>query len=338
MAEMRAATRWRGFVVRISSLVHGCSGRRATAGSRAGRGGAIRLRRTATAAGVIVVGLSLVRCAPSDPRDPSPDPHNPTASSVARATPPSGLPQQTESPSGSPSASGSPSSSGAPSPSGPEGGPDSSAPTSTARPTLPGDSTVGTPDSPSTPGHTSGPGATTGPKVLYLTFDDGPSEWTPKILEVLARHNAKATFFELGEQQKAFPNYVDQVRKAGHTIGNHTIDHASLTSLSWSGMQKEIKGGPESRCLRPPYGATNSDVRSLSGELNLRVVLWDVDTRDWTRPGSDAIERRAVEGARPGAIVLMHDGGGDRQQTVDALEGVLTTLGKQGYVFRSLDC
>ncbi|MGW0229791.1 polysaccharide deacetylase family protein [Actinopolymorpha singaporensis] len=310
-----------------------------TVGPRVGRGATIRLRRAATAAGVIVVGLALVRCAPSDPRDPSADPHQPTASSVARATPPSELPRQTGSPSGSPSSSpGSPSSSGSPSPSAPEGGVTSPAPTSTGRPTLPGDSISGTPDSPSTPGHTPGPGATTGPKVLYLTFDDGPSEWTPKILEVLARHNAKATFFELGQQQKEFPAFVDQVRKAGHTIGNHTFDHASLPSRSWSGMQQEIKGGPASKCLRPPYGATNSDVRSIADELKMRVVLWDVDTRDWTRPGSATIERRAVEGARPGAIVLMHDGGGDRQQTVDALENVLTRLGKQGYVFRSLDC
>ncbi|GAA2754963.1 hypothetical protein GCM10009872_03230 [Actinopolymorpha rutila] len=248
---------------------------------------------------------------------------------MARATPPSGLPRQPTSPSGTPS------------PSTPSAGAragETASPTPTPRPTLPGDSTVGTPDSPSTPGHTPGPGTAEGPKVLYLTFDDGPSEWTPKILEVLARHNAKATFFELGQQQKEFPGMADQVRKAGHTIGNHTFDHASLTTQSWSGMRKEIKGGPASKCLRPPYGATNSDVRSVTDELNLRVVLWDVDTRDWTRPGSDTIERRAVEGARPGAIVLMHDGGGDRQQTVDALDGVLTTLAKRGYVFRALDC
>ncbi|MFD2082196.1 polysaccharide deacetylase family protein [Actinopolymorpha cephalotaxi] len=316
----------------------GLSGRRAIAGSLTGRAPTIRFRRTATAAGVIVVGLSLVRCAPSAPEDVSSDPRLPSASSVARGTPPSGLPQQTSSPSGAASPGASAGEAASPVP---------TSSTGTTRPTLPGDSTVGTPDSPSTPGHTvepgvpgsSGdPGATVGPKVLYLTFDDGPSEWTPKVLQVLARHNAKATFFQLGQQQKEFPGFADQVRKAGNTIGNHTFDHASLPAKSWSGMREEIEGGPASKCLRPPYGAVNSGVRSVSDELNLRVVLWDVDTLDWTRPGSAAIERRVVKGARPGAIVLMHDGGGDRQETVDALDGALSTLAKQGYVFRALDC
>ena len=332
MAQTRAAVRWRGFVERISSLVICLSGRRPTAGSRTGRVATIRLGRTATAAGVIVVGLLLVRCAPSEPQDVSSDPRSPMASSVARATPPSGLPQTTESPYGTASPSVSPGESTSPEPTSP------TSPTSTGGPTLPGDSTAGTPGSPSTPGHTSGSEGVGEPKVLYLTFDDGPSEWTPRVLEVLARHNAKATFFELGQQQKAFPGYADQVRKAGNTIGNHTFDHKSLTALSSSGVQQEISDGPASKCLRPPYGSVNSDVRSVTGDMNLRVVLWDVDTLDWTRPGSASIEQRVVKGARPGAIVLMHDGGGDRQQTVDALDGALTTLAAQGYVFRALDC
>ncbi|MET9018734.1 polysaccharide deacetylase family protein [Actinopolymorpha sp. NPDC004070] len=301
-------------------------------------------------AGIIVVGLALVRCAPSTPEDGSSDPRRPTPSSVARGMPPTGLPQQTASPSGdaSPGAPSGETTSPAPTSTNSTDSPNftdsphstipPTSPGATSRPVLPGDSTAGTPDSPSTPGHTPGPGGAAGPKVLYLTFDDGPSEWTPKILQVLAQHKAKATFFELGQQQKAFPGVVDQVRKAGHTIGNHTFDHASLRAKSWSGIEEEIKGGPTSKCLRPPFGAVNSDVRSVSADLRLRVVLWDVDTRDWTRPGSATIARRIVEDARPGAIVLMHDGGGNRQQTVDALGEALTTLADQGYVFRALDC
>ena len=176
-------------------------------------------------------------------------------------------------------------------------------------------------------------------KVLYFTFDDGPStEWTPAVLKVLAKHNAHATFFALGSEYASYPDLVRQIRAAGHTIGNHTHDHKSLPDLSSEDVLQELKTGPVSRCMRPPYGAVNARVREVVASLGLEVVLWDVDPRDWDRPGASAIESRILEQVGPGSIVLMHDGGGDRSQTVEALESVLTTLAGRGYTFRSLDC
>ncbi|MGW5364278.1 polysaccharide deacetylase family protein [Actinopolymorpha pittospori] len=205
--------------------------------------------------------------------------------------------------------------------------------------TYPGDSTTSPSASPSaSPGGTASPDPTDGPKVLYLTFDDGPTKYTPEILGVLAKHNAKATFFQLGEEIDLYPQYAADVRQAGHTIGNHTEDHKSLPSLSSSDIRAEISGGPSSKCLRPPYGAVNSTLRSIADDLGLKLVLWDVDTLDWTRPGVDKIESSIVDNAKSGRVILMHDGGGNRSQTVTALDRALTTLSARGYVFHSLDC
>ncbi|GAB3414998.1 polysaccharide deacetylase family protein [Flindersiella endophytica] len=177
-------------------------------------------------------------------------------------------------------------------------------------------------------------------KVLYLTFDDGPSrEWTPKVLEVLDRYDAKATFFELGRAQRAYPALARRVRAAGHTIANHSTIHRDLTMLSDGAIRWEVRNGPDSPCFRPPYGAINHRVRSvLRSEGVHDIVLWDIDTLDWTRPGSHRIAQTVVSHARPGNIVLMHDGGANRAQTVAALDTILRELYGQGYLFRSLDC
>ncbi|WP_020576909.1 polysaccharide deacetylase family protein [Actinopolymorpha alba] len=176
-------------------------------------------------------------------------------------------------------------------------------------------------------------------KVVYLTFDDGPSEkWTPQVLTILAKHKAKATFFQLGSESRRLPDLVRQVRAAGHTIGDHTDVHRNLTKLSSDRIREEIRRGPASRCLRPPYGAVNSRVRKVAAELKQQIVLWDGDTLDWRRPGASKITQRIVKHAQPGAIILMHDGGGNRSQTVAALDPALTKLAKKGYSFKALDC
>lgn len=177
-------------------------------------------------------------------------------------------------------------------------------------------------------------------KVLYLTFDDGPSpEWTPRVLELLERYDAKATFFELGRARRRFPALAGKVEAAGHTIANHSTTHRDLTKLTDGEIRWEVRNGPDSPCFRPPYGAIDHRVHSVLRSEGVRdIVLWDVDTLDWTRPGAHRIARTVLARARPGKIVLMHDGGANRSQTVAALDTVLRELNDQGYVFRSLDC
>ncbi|MEU8222099.1 polysaccharide deacetylase family protein [Kribbella sp. NPDC048915] len=176
-------------------------------------------------------------------------------------------------------------------------------------------------------------------KVLYLTFDDGPQhEWTPKVLQVLRKHNARATFFVLGIQVAQYPELVTAERAAGHTVGNHTYDHKTLTGLPDAKIRQEIAGGITSKCLRPPTGATNAKVAAAAAAYHQREVLWDVDTKDWEKPGAAHIEHAILKGARPGAIILMHDGGGNRAQTVAALDRALTKLTKLGFTYRALPC
>jgi peptidoglycan/xylan/chitin deacetylase (PgdA/CDA1 family) len=180
---------------------------------------------------------------------------------------------------------------------------------------------------------------TTGGKVVHFTFDDGPDPaWTPQILDILARNNAKATFFELGQMVDRHPELHDAVLAAGNTIGSHSYSHPQLTKLSAAKQQREITGGPQSKCFRPPYGAANAQVRAQIKADGMRPVLWDVDSLDWTKPGSDAIVANVLRTVHSGSVVLMHDAGGNRAQTVAALERLLPILAARGYSFTALDC
>jgi peptidoglycan/xylan/chitin deacetylase (PgdA/CDA1 family) len=177
--------------------------------------------------------------------------------------------------------------------------------------------------------------------VLYLTFDDGPADprWTPQVLDVLAAYDARATFFVLGQQAARFPELIEAEVAAGHTVANHTFDHRTLDGIGREAFLEEIRrteqalGEVGTRCLRPPYGATDAYTRAYAAELGYQVVLWHIDTEDWRRPGADAIADSVLDAARPGAIVLFHDGGGDRSQTTAALRTILPTLAEQGYTF-----
>ena len=177
------------------------------------------------------------------------------------------------------------------------------------------------------------------PKILYLTFDDGPyPTYTEQILAALDRYDARATFFQLGEVRQEFPELVEKVRAAGHTIGNHSTTHSTMTALSESGMRRELEGSADSKCFRPPYGAINDAVNRLLRDYGMRSILWDIDTLDWKQPPADTLRRQVVRDAFPGAIVLMHDGGGERAQTAAALPGILSELKSQGYEFHALPC
>ena len=180
------------------------------------------------------------------------------------------------------------------------------------------------------------------PKVLYLTFDDGPSQYTQGVLDVLARHNAKATFFVLGRQANGRGELLHAMYAAGHGVASHTYNHPSLPAVSRSRFDSEVAdtaavlGDLDHGCLRPPYGALNKSVRAEAAEQGYELVMWTIDPRDWARPGAAAIAQRVIARAHPGGIVVMHDGGGDRSQTVAALETILTQLGAQGYQFGAL--
>ncbi|MFL6044348.1 MAG: polysaccharide deacetylase family protein [Propionibacteriaceae bacterium] len=174
-------------------------------------------------------------------------------------------------------------------------------------------------------------------RTVYLTFDDGPSQYTPAILNILRATNSTATFFELGFRQAEHPGTAAQVRAEGSSVGNHTYDHPDLTSLKASEVRWQLTRGPQGRCMRPPYGATDPSVRRIVAQEGLREVLWSIDTLDWSRPGTTKIVKAATgPGVRAGSIVLMHDGGGDRSQTVAALPKIIRTLHHRGYVIRRI--
>jgi peptidoglycan/xylan/chitin deacetylase (PgdA/CDA1 family) len=177
--------------------------------------------------------------------------------------------------------------------------------------------------------------------TIYLTFDDGPGgSYTDEILEVLAENDAKATFFQLGQNAAADPVRAQAVLAAGHTLGNHTWSHPDLTKLTRAQVDQEIARaqmllesfGAEVNCFRPPYGASNTMVNTAIADAGLKKQMWNVDTRDWSRPGTDAIVDVLLT-ATPGDVVLMHDGGGNRSQTVEALAIALPQLTAKGYNF-----
>ena len=185
--------------------------------------------------------------------------------------------------------------------------------------------------------------------MVYLTFDDGPHpDYTLPMLEILSRYNATGTFFVLGVQVQRFPEALEQVVAGGHQVASHTVNHPSLAKLTREEFISEVVGGDEAiravvgdradplGCLRPPYGAVDARTAPLAAELGKALVMWDVDPQDWRQPGAGQIASYVLSHASPGAIVLMHDGGGGRSQTVAALETVLAELASRGYEFRGI--
>jgi peptidoglycan/xylan/chitin deacetylase (PgdA/CDA1 family) len=174
-----------------------------------------------------------------------------------------------------------------------------------------------------------------GKKQVALTFDDGPSIYTPQVLDILRRKKVKATFFMLGDMVSADPAAARRVLAAGHEIANHSSSHSLLPSysnISRAGRAIRRATGFKPCLFRPPYGALNSSVISSARSLDMKSILWDIDTSDWSTPGTGTIRAR-VSSAGPGSIVLMHDGGGPRSQTVAALSGAIHNLRARGYEF-----
>jgi peptidoglycan/xylan/chitin deacetylase (PgdA/CDA1 family) len=179
--------------------------------------------------------------------------------------------------------------------------------------------------------------------MVFLTFDDGPDPtYTPQVLDVLRAQGVRATFCLVGRYARARPDLVRRIRDEGHALCNHTESHASLDRLTSAGVEAEIRGGAaaiaaaigESPALfRLPYGKTSPVVDEVIGRMGLRLLGWNVDPSDYTRPGALAIHSRVIAQVRPGGIVGLHDGGGDRSQTVAALPLMIASLREAGYAF-----
>jgi peptidoglycan/xylan/chitin deacetylase (PgdA/CDA1 family) len=177
-------------------------------------------------------------------------------------------------------------------------------------------------------------------REIALTFDDGPGPYTPQVLRVLRRMNVNATFFEVGFMERWFHSATTRAIRDGHVIGDHTENHARLARLSRPSQRTQIVtqadwlaklGVPRPRLFRPPFGSFDTRTFRVLRRNRMLMVLWSVDSQDYRRPGVKAIVRRVLAGARPGAIVLMHDAGGARSQTVAALPEIVRKLRRRGY-------
>lgn len=182
---------------------------------------------------------------------------------------------------------------------------------------------------------------------IALTFDDGPDPlFTRQVLDILARYGVRATFFCVGLHVNALPDEVRRIREAGHGFGNHTWSHPFLPDLTAEQFRLQIERtgdafersiGERPSVFRPPYGSRTPETLGQLLSDGPAVALWDVDSWDWARPGPEKITRTVLDHARPGSMILMHDGGGDRSQTVEALPAVIEGLLERDLRFVSAD-
>ena len=181
-------------------------------------------------------------------------------------------------------------------------------------------------------------------KVVALTFDDGPDpKWTPQVLDILNRNGVKATFCTIGLWVQKWPELVRAERDQGHTLCDHTVHHVlHLDHKQHPEVVSEIDDaadlirgatGQDPKFFRAPGGNTNDDVIAVAHQRDMRVLGWAVDPHDYEKIPAPLIFARIMQQVKPGAIILMHDGGGDRSQTLAQLETLIVTLKQQGYRF-----
>lgn len=182
-------------------------------------------------------------------------------------------------------------------------------------------------------------------KVIALTFDDGPDpRYTGQILQLLDKYKAKGTFFVMGHKAEKNPSLLQEMQAKGHEIANHTYRHPPLRSISSANLKKEIKAtddviysitGKYPSLFRPPGGVYDDKVVEAAKSQHHLVIMWSwtQDTKDWTNPGVQRIVTKVCKNAKPGNVVLFHDSGGNRTQTVKAVEIILDRLSKEGYQF-----
>jgi len=196
-------------------------------------------------------------------------------------------------------------------------------------------------------------GLARGTKQLALTYDDGPNDpHTMRLLEILAKHNARATFFLIGRYVQQRPDIAREIVKAGHVVGNHTFTHPLLTLKSESAIRRELSdcrsalqdalgealSGKAANLFRPPFGGRRPAVLRIAHELGLEPIMWNVTGHDWNAPPAAAIEQKVSRQIRGGDIILLHDGGhkqmgADRSQTVLATDRLITRYKSEGYEF-----
>jgi len=182
-----------------------------------------------------------------------------------------------------------------------------------------------------------------GSKAIALTIDDGPNAtYTPQVLTLLAKYRVTAMFSMIGIEVNALPGVAREVADAGHVIANHTLRHVDLGTLSQSAVVAEMDQATEAihtatgivpARFRAPYGVWSRAVFQHCAETGMTPVDWSVDPRDWARPGVSAIVRNIMRNTRGGSIILEHDGGGNRAETVAALGIVIPRLLDSGYHF-----
>jgi peptidoglycan/xylan/chitin deacetylase (PgdA/CDA1 family) len=176
-------------------------------------------------------------------------------------------------------------------------------------------------------------------KVVALTFDDGPSEYTDRFLDVLREKDVPATFFEIGQEMPGREATMRRILAEGDEIGDHTENHVEdpgYAQIATAAERIKSYTGFQPCLFRPPGGAENQTVIDTAGSLGLKTITWDVDPRDWSLPGTSEIYSNIVNNAKPGAIILMHDGGGPRDETLAALPNIIDTLRARGYGFETV--
>src|SRR5208282_205435 len=191
-------------------------------------------------------------------------------------------------------------------------------------------------------------GGVRGSKQLALTYDDGPNDpHTLKLLDVLAKHNVRATFFMIGRYVQQRPDIARAVAQAGHVIGNHTFTHPLLIFKSAVQTRTELLDcrsalqdtiGEHSNLFRPPFGGRRPATLRVARSLGLETVMWNVTSYDWNAPPAAVIEKKVARQMRGGDVILLHDGGhralgADRTQTVIATESLIVRCKAGGYEF-----
>ncbi len=179
-------------------------------------------------------------------------------------------------------------------------------------------------------------------KVIALTFDDGPwPNTTAKVLDILKKNRIKSTFFVVGQNVKNYPDLTKQIVADGHIIANHTWHHwyhqmnaqAAAYEVANTGDIIYQTTGVRTSLFRPPGGIMNNGVAAYAKNNKYAVIMWSADSMDYSRPAVPRLMNNIFREAKPGGIVLMHDGGGDRSNTVKALPEIINRFRKQGYEF-----
>jgi len=181
---------------------------------------------------------------------------------------------------------------------------------------------------------------------IALTFDDGPHpKQTQEILNILKKYDVKATFFVVGQNTQYYPDVLRRVISDGHEIGNHTFTHPNINKSNAKTIEKELKNnhinilenyGYDIKLLRPPGGVLNKNISIIAEKLGYKIILWDIDTKDWAHKSVNAITENVIKNTKSGSIILFHDYIANGTPTPEALDVLIPLLQKSGYTFTTV--